>query len=79
MENVDYLVSDDEIRLLVSFYIKKYREEAGLTQTELGDKIGKAKTTVASWEQGKSLPDPGLLYRIAGYLGKDIRQMYGED
>lgn len=72
-------MTEVEYRQIISANLKKYREEAGLTQTELGEKIGKAKTTVASWEQGKSLPDPGLLYRIAFYLGKDIRQMYGED
>jgi len=75
-ENIDYIVEDGELRYIISVNLKKYREEKGLTQTELGEKFGKAKTTVASWEGGKALPDAGLLYRIAKYLGRNIEDMY---
>ena len=30
------------------------RKKLGLTQTELGEKLGKAKTTIASYEQAKN-------------------------
>lgn len=67
---------DTQMKYVISVNIRKYREEKGLTQTELGEKFGKAKTTVASWEGGKSLPDAELLYRIARFLGRSIEDMY---
>lgn len=34
--------------------IKTAREAIGLTQSELGDKVGVAKTTICKWEQGRT-------------------------
>lgn len=80
MDEVDFIYEDEEshLRFVISMNIRKYREEKGLTQTELGEHFGKAKTTVASWEGGKSLPDAGLLYRLSKYLGVTIDDMYKE-
>ena len=80
MEEMDFIYEDEEshLRFVISMNIRKYREEKGLTQTELGEHFGKAKTTVASWEGGKSLPDAGLLYRLSKYLGVAIDDMYKE-
>lgn len=69
-------VDEEVMRRIISMNIRKFREEKGLTQTELGEHFGKAKTTVASWEGGKSLPDAGLLYRLSKYLGVAIDDMY---
>lgn len=79
MDEVDLIYEDENhLRFVISMNIRKYREEKGLTQTELGEHFGKAKTTVASWEGGKSLPDAGLLYRLSRYLGVTIDDMYKE-
>ncbi len=80
MDEVDLIYEDEEshLRFVISMNLRKYREEKGLTQTELGEHFGKAKTTVASWEGGKSLPDAGLLYRLSKYLGVTIDDMYKE-
>ena len=56
----------------------KCREEKGITQTELGIIVGKSKTAVASWEQGRAMPDIEMLYRLATYYQKTIAYMYGE-
>ncbi|MDK6577114.1 helix-turn-helix transcriptional regulator, partial [Escherichia coli] len=37
--------------------IKAFREEAGLTQSELADYIGVAQVTVSAWERGVASPD----------------------
>jgi len=80
MDEMDFVYEDEEskLRVIISMNIRKYREEKGLTQTELGEHFGKAKTTVASWEGGKSLPDAGLLFRLSKYLGVTIDDMYKE-
>lgn len=36
--------------------IKKLREERGLTQTKLAQKLGVDQSTVASWEMGRICP-----------------------
>lgn len=40
-------------------YIRTLREALGLTQAELGERIGVNKMTVARWEWGKLRPRPG--------------------
>jgi len=55
------------------------RTNRGLTQTDVGEFLGKSKTAIASWEQGKSMPDASTLYRLAQYYGKTIGYMYGEE
>lgn len=54
------------------------RKEKGLTQTQVGQIVGKTKTAVASWEQGLTIPDIETLYRLSKYYGKTINYMYGE-
>lgn len=51
----------------------------GLTQTDVAEIVGKKKTTVATWEQGKSLPDLQTLYRLSIYYGKELEYFYHTD
>lgn len=41
------------------------RVNAGLTQAELGERLGIAKTTVINWENGKSEPSMSQLRSIS--------------
>ena len=72
-------MKDGEVRNRVRENLIRCRLEKGLTQTEVGNIVGKAKTAVASWEQGKSLPDVDTLMKLANYYGKTMDFMYGED
>lgn len=74
MADIDYLIKDKVRETII-----ECRKEKGITQTQLGDYLGKSKTTVASWEQGKSNPDIEMLYRMSKYFNKTISQMYGEE
>jgi transcriptional regulator with XRE-family HTH domain len=71
-------MTDNEIRTNVMNVLIECRKERGLTQAELAKIIDSKSTTVASWEQGKSLPSIQMLYRLAQYYGKTIAYMYGE-
>lgn len=76
----DNFESDENavIRNKVRAALIECRTANGLTQTEAGKIVGKSKTTVASWEQGLSMPDAPTLYRLAKYYDKSIAYMYGE-
>lgn len=46
-------------------FIKKIREENNLTQKELADKLGVTFQAVSKWENGKNVPDIGILKHIS--------------
>lgn len=71
--NIDY-----EIRTNVMNVLIECRKEKGISQRQLAKDIDSKETTVASWEQGKSLPSIDMLYRLSKYYGKTIGFMYGE-
>ncbi|MCH5187526.1 MAG: helix-turn-helix transcriptional regulator [Oscillospiraceae bacterium] len=48
--------------------IAAMRKTAGLTQSELGDRLGVSYQAVSKWERGETLPDVGLLPDLAGVL-----------
>ncbi len=70
------MVNDNELRQIIADNLKRFREEKGLSQTDLGKVIGKAKTTISTWERGESLPDAAMLYRLAALYDKLIDVMY---
>ena len=70
------MMDDNELRQIIADNLKRIREEKGLSQTDLGEVIGKAKTTISTWERGESLPDAAMLYRLATYYDKVIDMMY---
>ena len=53
--------------------IKEARLRAGLTQTELADRLGKAQSEVARWERGAVLPSLESLRRVVRACGLEIR------
>ena len=72
-------MNDNEIAQIVRNRLIECRIEANLTQKEVGEIVNKKPTTVASWEQGKSLPDIDTLYYLAKYYGKTLSFMFGEE
>lgn len=71
--NIDYEVRTNVMNVLI-----ECRKEKGISQRQLAKDIDSKETTVASWEQGKSLPSIDMLYRLSKYYGKTISYMYGE-
>lgn len=65
------------IREKIQQNIVHYRKEAKLKQSELAEKIGVSKTTLGSWEQGKSMPDIDKLYELSRVLGVDLVTISG--
>ena len=49
--------------------IRELREERGLTQLELGNKLGVTPVTVYNWERGQHMPTAVQLRALAKALG----------
>lgn len=71
--NVDY-----EIRTKIMNTLIECRKEKGISQKELAQLVDSKETTVASWEQGKSLPSIDMLYRLSQYYNKTMNYMCGD-
>ena len=72
-------MNDYEITQIVRNRLIQCRLEANLTQKEVGLIVNKKPTTVASWEQGMSMPDIDTLYTLTKYYGKTLNYMFGEE
>ena len=57
---------------LVGRQITLLRKEKGLTQNELGDRLGVSFQAVSKWERGETLPDTGILLDLANALGTSV-------
>ena len=59
----------EELKRLIGSRIALVRKAAGLSQTELGEKIGANKQTVSRWERGLRAPDGEYLRAITDICG----------
>lgn len=55
--------------------IAKARKAAGLTQAQLADKVGRARTAITNYEAGLREPDAQALEAIAGALGVTVQSL----
>jgi transcriptional regulator with XRE-family HTH domain len=58
--------------------IRKYREEAGISQKKLGLVLGLSDKAISSYESGRTLPPIETLYRIAKQLKHPIHLFINE-
>lgn len=58
--------------------IRKYRKEAGISQAELGKRLGVSQQQIAQYETGKRTPKIETIANIAGALGVGIKRLYPE-
>ena len=52
--------------------IKELRKKAGLTQSELADKLGLSDKAISKWEVGETNPDITMLPNLASLFGVTI-------
>ena len=65
---------------IVSHSIKKLREEKGMTQDELAEKLNVTRQAVSNWETGKTQPDIETLTRLAEIFDVSVeRIIYGSE
>lgn len=61
----------------VGRYIKKYREELGLTQIEVASKANIAQSSLAQFEREIKSPSSATLKVLADILGVTPNDLYG--
>ena len=59
--------------------IRRARKNAGLTQKQLGDRLGISYQTIAQWENCLRNPKRETLKRLANALGIDIDELVGSE
>ena len=56
--------------------LRKLRNEKGLSQQALADKMYVTRSTVARWESGSRLPDAVMITRLSEVLGTDVNSLF---
>lgn len=57
--------------------LKDLRTENGLTQRELGEKLGYCNQTVSFWESGRREPDLDALVAVAKFFDVSVDYLLG--
>ena len=57
-------------------YICELREKKGLSQSQLGEKLGVTNKAVSRWENGGAYPSTELMLPLAKELGVTIEELY---
>ncbi len=55
--------------------LKRLRQEQGLSQHELAERLIVTRSTVTRWESGLRLPDATMIARISKTLGADVNTL----
>ena len=59
----------------IGLFLKELRNEKGLTQEQLAEKLNVSNRSVSRWETGSTLPDISLLIALADYYEVDIKEL----
>lgn len=59
--------------------LMELRKKKRLTQAELADILGVARTTYSSYEQGRRTPDVDIQNKIADYFGVTLDYLHGRE
>ena len=61
--------------LKMGAYLKKLRNEKGLTQEELAEKFGVTRRSVSRWETGYNLPDIDILIEMSDFYNVELKDL----
>ena len=61
--------------LKMGAYLKKLRNEKGLTQEELAEKFGVTRRSVSRWETGDNLPDIDILIEMSDFYNVELKDL----
>lgn len=57
-------------------HLKGLRSKTGLTQQELANKLGVARSAIASWESGKRTPNKATADKLADFFHVSINEIF---
>jgi transcriptional regulator with XRE-family HTH domain len=61
---------------MLRIVLKDLRESMGLSQRELGEKLGLTQPAVAAWESGRNKPDPDMIVKLANVFGVPVSTFF---
>ena len=59
----------------IGAFLASLRKEKGLTQEQLGEKMGVSNKTVSRWETGNYLPPVEMLQQLSSFYGITINEI----
>lgn len=59
--------------------VRANRERLGLSQEELGRKVGLTNSAVSQWESGRAKPRIGVMKDLSEIFGMSVSELLGED
>ena len=69
----------EELKPIIAKNIIRLRQQAGLTQIELAEKLNYSDKAVSKWERAESMPDITVLKAIADLFGVPLDYLVQED
>lgn len=69
---------DDEVERIAT-RVRRWREDAGLTLQELGDRSGVSPSTIHKLENNNSVPTVAVLLKLAHGLGKRPNELFEDE
>ncbi|MBQ9766123.1 MAG: helix-turn-helix transcriptional regulator [Lachnospiraceae bacterium] len=69
----------DNVKLTIAKNLVKLRQEKGMTQSELAEKLNYSDKAVSKWERGESMPDITVLVMIADMFGISLDYLVRTD
>ena len=63
----------DQIK--IGAFIAERRKAKGLTQLQLAERLGITDRAVSKWENGRSLPDSGIMLELCEILGISVNEL----
>ena len=58
--------------------LSRYREERGLSQTELARKMNVTQQCISSWQTGRTIPKPYQMRMLSEILSVPINELFSE-
>lgn len=62
-------------QIKIGKFIASCRKEQGMTQVNLAEKLGITDRTVSKWENGKSMPDSGIMLELCELLKINVNEL----
>lgn len=73
------MTENTNMNKLIGERIKAARKAKGLSQEQLGEKLGVSFQAVSTWEQGKFIPDSDHLPALSRVLGLSLDSLFAEE
>lgn len=69
----------EDIKPVIAKNITQLRQAAGMTQSELGEKLNYSDKSVSKWERAESIPDVAVLKQLADLFGVTLDDLLREE